>query len=109
LELLLQYGVKSFYNFLRAYTDNSDKSKSAQQAAKLRGDIAACEDMNEFYELFRRSFEQEGSTIPTSLRHPKLIKLEELILEHFEQFAKTASEFISPKNACKFLTFDYST
>ena len=47
--------------------------------------------MNEFHELFKRSFDTEGSVIPVNLRHPKIVKLEELILEHFEQFAKSAS------------------
>lgn len=75
--------------FLKAYLDNFDKSKSAQQAAKIKSDMATNEEMAIYHKQFIECFDADPPKVPMTLRHPKLIKLEELILEHFEKFAKS--------------------
>jgi len=81
LELLTQYGCKSFYTFLKSYTDNKDKTKSGQQVAKILQDISSTA-MSEFYAKFQSIFNTPTPT-PLPLRHPKLVKLEKIILDHF--------------------------
>ena len=93
LELLTQYGIKSFYMFLKSYLVNADKSKSAQQAAKVRSDMTSNEEMAKYHKMFIESFDEENAIVPRALRHPKMIKLEQVIITHFKNFEK--SKFIT--------------
>ena len=113
LELLCQYGVKSFYMFLKSFLENLDGSKSASQQSKLKAEITKNSDMSTLYTRFKEAFDDKYEIVlnikictfkrhystlpcftrivpvPRSLRHPKLLKLEELILEHFKKFEKS--------------------
>ncbi|CAF0760948.1 unnamed protein product [Brachionus calyciflorus] len=88
LELLVQYGVKSFYMFLKSFVENTDGSKSAAQQNKLRTEIGNCQEMADYYEKFKEYFDTKSKPVPRNLRHPKLLKLEEVIIEHFKKFGK---------------------
>jgi hypothetical protein len=59
LELLTQYGVKSFYMFLKGVIDNTDGTKSAAQQAKLNNEIASSSEMTEWLNRFREVFDNK--------------------------------------------------
>lgn len=59
LELLIQYGVKSFYMFLKSNVENTDGTKSAAQQHKIRTEIGQVPEMAEYYEKFKEIFDQK--------------------------------------------------
>ena len=59
LELLTQYGVKSFYAFLKSTIDNTDGSKSVSQQNKLKLEIMNNNEMANLYEKFKEVFEKK--------------------------------------------------
>ena len=62
LELLTQYGVKSFYMFLKGILDNTDGSKSGSQIAKLKNEIQANPEMSSLFERLRSTMDAEYVT-----------------------------------------------
>ena len=70
--------------FLKNFIDNPENS-SAQQG-KIKTELLNNHELSELYKRLRNSFETTDPTKISSIRnirHPKLLKLEELILEHF--------------------------
>jgi hypothetical protein len=59
LNLLTNYGVKSFYLFFKSYIENSDGSKSGQQTAKLKSEMANNKEMTDYYDLFKQNFDNK--------------------------------------------------
>ena len=59
LELLTQYGVKSFNAFLKSTIDNTDGSKSVSQQNKLKLEIMNNNEMANLYEKFKGVFEKK--------------------------------------------------
>lgn len=59
LELLIQYGVKSFYMFLKSCVENTDNTKSAAQQHKIRTEIGHVAEMSDYYEKFKQVFDQK--------------------------------------------------
>jgi hypothetical protein len=59
LELLTQYGVKSFYMFFKGVLDNTDGTKSAAQQTKLKNEIAGSSEMSDWVERFREVFDNK--------------------------------------------------
>jgi hypothetical protein len=59
LELLTQYGVKSFYIFLKGVIDNPDGLKSAAQRTKLNNEIASSNEMTDYVNTFRETFDNK--------------------------------------------------
>ena len=57
LELLTQYGVKSFYIFLKSFVENLDGSKSNAQSTKLKNEIMNNIEMAPLYEKFKQTFD----------------------------------------------------
>ena len=48
--------------------------------------MAGSVEMSQFHQLFKESFDIDGAVVPMKLSHPKLLKLEEVILGHFESY-----------------------
>lgn len=59
LELLCQYGIKSFYVFIKSSVDNSDSSKSAAQQSKIKNEIMNNHEMSEHYKKFQEAFDSK--------------------------------------------------
>ena len=59
LELLTQYGVKSFYIFLKSFVENLDGSKSNAQSTKLKNEIMNNIEMAPLYEKFKQTFDDK--------------------------------------------------
>ena len=59
LELLCQYGVKSFYMFLKSFIENLDGSKSGSQQAKLKAEIMGNSEMSALYTRFKEVFDDK--------------------------------------------------
>jgi ERCC4-related helicase len=49
----------------------------------MKNEVLNNEAFNELYKRMKDTFETSNKPIPNNMRHPKLVKLEELILEHF--------------------------
>jgi hypothetical protein len=82
-EMLLLYGSKPFYIFLKNSIDNPESSSGQ---ARMRTELLNNHGLSELYKMLRSSFETTDPLKIASIRHirhPKLLKLEELILEHF--------------------------
>ena len=83
-EMLQIYGSKPFYMFLKNYIDNPENSSGPQ--SRIKTELLNNHGMSELYKILRSSFETSDPLKIASIRnirHPKLLKLEELILEHF--------------------------
>lgn len=81
-ELLLQYGSRSFYMFLKNIIESESNSR-------MKTELVNNSELNELYQKLKDGYETDDAVKKLSikpLRHPKLLKLEELILEHFQNF-----------------------
>lgn len=58
-ELLCQYGVKSFYMFIKNFVENTDGNKSVAQQTKLKNEIMNNEEMAKLYNKFRECYEEK--------------------------------------------------
>ena len=59
LELLMQYGVKSFYIYIKSYLDGKESTKSTGQQTKLKNEFIAVEEMANYYKRFQECFEEK--------------------------------------------------
>lgn len=59
LELLTQYGVKSFYMFIKSFIENTDNSKSSAQQTKFKNEIMANDEMAQWFNKFKESFDNK--------------------------------------------------
>jgi hypothetical protein len=59
LELLCQYGVKSFYMFIKNFIENTDITKSKTQQTKLKNEIMNNDEMAKLYNRFKECFEEK--------------------------------------------------
>lgn len=83
-ELLLIYGSKPFYMFLKNFIDNPENSSGQQ--SRMKTELLNNHELSELYKKLRSCFETTDPVkiaASRNIRHPKLLKLEELILEHF--------------------------
>lgn len=102
-ELLLQMGSRSFYVFLRTIMDGS------KGAARARGELSRNHDFMNLYQQLESMFagsrvsEANGSLLfntslgpgpqpPFIYSHPKLKKLEEVVLKHFKSWKRSEGE-----------------
>mgnify|MGYP001793097208 CR=1 FL=1 len=107
-ELLLQHGILSFYNFIKGIIDGTKGIARAKTEIMKHPDFVG--QMNDLREQIDGSFEDEqahGRSLfsqvvsprrrnmhrinPTFKSHPKLLKLEEIVIEHFEKFSVNES------------------
>ncbi|EDV24097.1 uncharacterized protein TRIADDRAFT_26257 [Trichoplax adhaerens] len=90
-ELLIQQGMKSFYQFAKGIVDNS------KSTSKVRGNLAKnrifIEIMDELNFKFNRSYNSQltPKSKTTNVQfllnsHPKLSKLRDIVIGHFENF-----------------------
>lgn len=82
LELLLQHGIRGFYNFLAGKTDAGEGEAPGHN--RTRTELLKVNGFSQLMEDLRSKFGDE-SKIGTHISHPKLTKLREIILEHFQR------------------------
>ncbi|XP_032791668.2 Fanconi anemia group M protein homolog [Daphnia magna] len=84
LELLLQHGIRGFYNFLAGKTDVVDgetgHNRTRTELLKVNGFSQMMEDLKSKF--------GNGCQVGSAVSHPKLTKLKEIVLEHFQQAEK---------------------
>ncbi|KAI9552091.1 hypothetical protein GHT06_022428 [Daphnia sinensis] len=84
LELLLQHGIRGFYNFLAGKTDAVDgetgHNRTRTELLKVNGFSQMMEDLKSKF--------GNGCQVGSAVSHPKLTKLKEIVLEHFQQAEK---------------------
>ncbi|XP_078515809.1 Fanconi anemia group M protein isoform X2 [Lissotriton helveticus] len=107
-ELLLQMGSRSLYVFLRTIMDGT------KGAARARGELSRNHDFMNLYQQLESMFagsrvsEANGSLLfntilgpgpqpPFIYSHPKLKKLEEVVLQHFKSWKRSEGEGASEK------------
>jgi hypothetical protein len=56
LDLLSQYGVKTFYIFLKNHMENVEKKA---QATKIKNDLESVKEMIEYQSLFKKHFDEK--------------------------------------------------
>lgn len=54
----------------------------------MKNEVINNEAFHELYKRMKETFDTSNKPIPNNMRHPKLVKLEELILEHFRNKAE---------------------
>ena len=109
-ELLLQHGILSFYNFIKGIIDGTKgmararselnknyEFKQAMEELKQQIEPPADESANTsalFSQISprRQVLQHFPRPDPSFKSHPKLVKLEEIVLEHFERFSAEASD-----------------
>ncbi len=86
LDLLVNYGLKSFYVFLKSFIDG--ENNNAQQS-RIRSEILNNTELSELYTNIKNAYELNDTRKISAdcLKHPKLAKLEEIILQHFQDKA----------------------
>ncbi|KAM4663535.1 Fanconi anemia group M protein [Discoglossus pictus] len=109
-ELLLQMGTRSLYYFLRAIIDGS------KGMTRARNELARNADFMDLYQQLEAMFSDSNNTgangsiaFNTSLRsdvkkpfiysHPKLKKLEEVVVQHFKTWNKQEGQSSSNQTA----------
>ncbi|XP_048586442.1 uncharacterized protein LOC5503392 isoform X2 [Nematostella vectensis] len=110
-ELLHQHGILSFYNFIKGIMEGSKgMTRAKTELMRHQEFMGIMEDLRESIEtpldeiadtsaLFsqfsspsrRRSMQFQASD-PRFKSHPKLQKLEEIVVEHFKKFAESTSK-----------------
>ena len=80
LEMLLHYGIKSFFIFLKSFIEAEHPTG---QQSRIRNEMLKDALCNEWFKRMKTAFESVGRPVPNNMRHPKLVKLQELVLEHF--------------------------
>jgi Fanconi anemia group M protein len=85
-ELLINYGLKSFYVFLKSFIDGENNTG---QQTRIKSELLNNAELNALYTNMKNAYElNDTSKIPKNcLKHPKLAKLEEIILQHFQSHA----------------------
>ncbi|EEC09559.1 conserved hypothetical protein [Ixodes scapularis] len=78
-ELLLAHGLRPFFHFLKGIVDG-EKSQP-----RVRYELMHHPGFNELYTDLK-----ERLGVSSVVGHPKLIKLEEIVLDHFKNFGKSA-------------------
>nr|QIC49958.1 putative Fanconi anemia group M protein [Actinia equina] len=86
-ELLHQHGILSFYNFIKAIIDGSKGMVRAKTEIKRNKTSAL---FSQFTSPRRRAMHKQPFD-PSFKSHPKLLKLEEVIVEHFQKFSSEAA------------------
>ncbi len=83
-ELLINYGLKSFYVFLKSFIDG--ENNTAQQS-RIKSELLKNQELVELYASMKNAYELNDTSKISSdcLKHPKLAKLEEIILQHFQK------------------------
>ncbi|KAL8589791.1 hypothetical protein ACOMHN_020794 [Nucella lapillus] len=83
-ELLHQHGLRPLYNYLEGIMDGT---KSTQ---RTRSELMKNADFMEVMELLKEKLHISGQAKDRAafllVGHPKLVKLEEVVLEHFQRF-----------------------
>ncbi|KAK3741292.1 hypothetical protein QZH41_012592 [Actinostola sp. cb2023] len=108
-ELLHQHGILSFYNFIKSIVDGS--KGMARARTEIRRHCEFMEIMDELRQSIERPPDEMAETSalfsqftsprrksmmreafdPSFRSHPKLLKLEEVIVDHFQKFAENVS------------------
>lgn len=81
LELLLQHGIRGFYNFLAGKTDMAEAAGSN----RTRTELLKVEGFSRMMEGLKSKFSLGSNTTNAPVSHPKLTKLREIVLEHFKR------------------------
>jgi hypothetical protein len=84
LELLLQHGIRGFYNFLAGKTDAADgetgHNRTRTELVKVTGFLEMMSDLKSKF--------GNDCQIGSAVSHPKLTRLKEIVLEHFQKAEK---------------------
>lgn len=88
LDLLLQHGIRGFYNFLAGKTDSNDgeagHNRTRTELLKINGFSQMMEDLKSKF--------GSDCLVGSSVSHPKLNKLQEIVLEHFQRAQREGRE-----------------
>ena len=84
LELLLQHGIRGFYNFLAGKTDavegETGHNRTRTELFKVNGFSQMMSDLKSKF--------GNDCQVGSAVSHPKLTKLKEIVLEHFQKAEK---------------------
>ena len=83
LELLLQHGIRGFYNFLAGKTDLPE-GEGAGQYNRIRTELYKLNGFSQMMEDLKSKFGNDCQ-VGSFVSHPKLNKLREIVLEHFQR------------------------
>lgn len=84
LELLLQHGIRAFYNFLAGKTDSAVGEGGGPPAPnRTRTELLKVKGFSLMMEELKAKFGLGSDAASAPVSHPKLIKLREIVLEHF--------------------------
>lgn len=84
LELLLQHGIRGFYNFLAGKTDAIDGEPSHN---RTRTELLKVPGFSQMMEELKSKFGQDCQ-VGSAVSHPKLFKLREIVVDHFQRAEK---------------------
>ncbi|EDO32367.1 predicted protein [Nematostella vectensis] len=93
-ELLHQHGILSFYNFIKGILEGS-KGMTRAKTELMRHQVTIYYTsalFSQFSSPSRRRSMQFQASDPRFKSHPKLQKLEEIVVEHFKKFAESTSK-----------------
>ncbi|XP_028398566.1 Fanconi anemia group M protein-like [Dendronephthya gigantea] len=84
-DLLMQHGLLPFYNFIKGIVDGSKGgSRAKTELARNPDFIGIVDDLRNQIEPPHSNGERNGSNVnPSFIGHPKLVKLRDIVLEHF--------------------------
>ncbi|XP_036397400.1 Fanconi anemia group M protein [Megalops cyprinoides] len=92
-ELLLQMGLRSLFLFVQGIMDGT------KEMARARNELQRCKVFMDLYQEMEALFMKPRPREPFIYSHPKLQKLEEVVLQHFQ--AWTDSTVSSPEGGAK--------
>ena len=84
LELLLQHGIRGFYNFLAGKTDVAEGETGHN---RTRTELFKVNGFSQMMSDLKSKFGNDCQ-IGSAVSHPKLTKLKEIVLEHFQNAEK---------------------
>lgn len=83
LELLLQHGIRGFYNFLAGKTDSIEGEPAGPN--RTRTELLKVNGFSQMMEELKTKFGLGCDAAGAPVSHPKLTKLREIVLEHFQR------------------------
>jgi len=85
LELLLQHGIRGFYNFLAGKTDVVMSDGDTTVPNRTRTELFKVNGFSQMMETLKSKFGADSNAASAPVSHPKLTKLREIVLEHFQR------------------------
>lgn len=86
LDLLLQHGIRGFYNFLAGKTDSDEVAPN-----RTRTELLKLQGFSQMMEELKSKFGSDCQ-VGSAVSHPKLFKLREIVVEHFQRAQKEGQE-----------------